>query len=212
MLEPKPIKIVNLQSVDSTNNYVWDAALKGEPEILVVRATAQTQGKGRLGRTWVSRPGGLYVSFLLRPQNNIQELCFLPIALGLAVVKTLSDVAAVKIKWPNDVYLNGKKLCGILVEARSSREKAEFAVAGIGINVNIPAADLPEHATSLLIETGQIQDMPVLFKKLVSRVLTVYNSFGRGEINDLLKEVQPYLVEPQDLTNAVNLSRTINLR
>jgi BirA family biotin operon repressor/biotin-[acetyl-CoA-carboxylase] ligase len=183
-------KLITLDSVDSTNNYLWQKALAGEPELLVVRAREQTSGRGRQGKSWQStRDKGIYVSFLFRPQRPLDEINFLPLICGLAVVKTIENIVETGIKYPNDVLVGDKKICGILVEASRQGQKIDFVVAGIGLNVNSLAVEIPEHATSLMLETGKERDLALIFKDLSSNLIELYKEFEAGKIKELLAQV-----------------------
>jgi len=111
-------KVVAYDIVTSTNDLAHFMAQAGEPEGAVVFAKVQTQGRGRHGSTWVSPEGGLYFSFLLRPDVEAARASRITLMAGWAVAKVLQEIGAgaVSIKWPNDVYLDGRKVCGILTE------------------------------------------------------------------------------------------------
>lgn len=151
--------ILRLDSVASTNDVARDMAASGSPEGTCVLAREQTAGRGRQGRTWASPPGkGLYVSVILRPTIRAAQSPVLTLAAAVAVAETLKldfEVTA-DIKWPNDVMASGRKICGILVESAIERDRVQYAVMGIGLNV--AQREFPDEisavATSLLIETG----------------------------------------------------------
>jgi len=135
-----------------------ELAKKGASEGTAVIAGTQTTGRGRLARTWLSPEGNLAMSVILMPSLN--KLPQLVMIASLAVVKAIKQVAGMEthIKWPNDVMLKGKKVCGILIENEVKGGKVNFAVIGIGINVNFRPLDFPEIAdiaTSLSHEAGQ---------------------------------------------------------
>ena len=146
---PAPFRLLRLDSVDSTNDEVRRRALTGEAEGLVLVAERQTAGRGRRGAAWFSPPGeSLAFSILLRPAEPKVLWPRLALAAGLAVAEALGSQAGVK--WPNDVWIRGRKVAGILIEAGP-----DFAVVGIGVNINL--MDFPDGilATSLRLETGQ---------------------------------------------------------
>jgi BirA family transcriptional regulator, biotin operon repressor / biotin---[acetyl-CoA-carboxylase] ligase len=139
-------KIILLDQVDSTNLTLKQWALEGAEEGMVVVAKEQSAGRGRGHRVWFSpRHCGLYLSVLLRPALTAEESGVLSLMLTLAVVRAMRSAARVSatIKWPNDVMIEGRKACGILVENHLSHQMLTFAVAGIGINVNQEVADFP---------------------------------------------------------------------
>lgn len=149
-------------TVGSTNDEAWEAFAVGAPDGTVVVADVQTQGRGRAGRSWHTTPGrGLALSVLLRQGCDRRQLGLLPLAAGLAVARALETLGArPALKWPNDVLLGGRKVCGVLCESRRQPAAAggtvEAAVVGVGLNVSQGAADFPAElagtATSLALE------------------------------------------------------------
>ena len=132
-------------------------ANKGAAEGTVVIAGTQTAGRGRIGRTWLSPKGSLAMSIMLKPTlDNLPQLIMIA---SLAVVRAIKQIADLEtqIKWPNDVLIKGKKVCGILIENEVKGDKINFAIIGIGINVNFDPLAFPEIeeiATSLSYELG----------------------------------------------------------
>lgn len=127
--------------VDSTNRLAKERAVQGAREGLVILADSQSAGRGRLGRSFCSPPGtGLYMSVLLRPQLPAQKALLITTAAAVAVCRAIERVSSrtAQIKWVNDVYCDGKKVCGILTEAAFDGDRMAYAVLGIGINVNAP--------------------------------------------------------------------------
>lgn len=156
--------LVVLQKVDSTNNYAKELARKGAPHGTVVIAEEQTNGRGRLGRSFNSPANsGLYYSVIIRPDYSIEMAQLITSCAAVAVAETIDELynTDTKIKWVNDIFLGGKKVCGILTEASVSCEagKLEYAVIGIGINVfdmrDSAPPELKDVATSLEAETGR---------------------------------------------------------
>jgi len=196
------IKIIKLDKVDSTNDYASRVALSGGKEITIISADSQLSGKGRMGRSWVSVPGkGIYVSFLIKPQNSLKEINYLPLFSALATARFLEGAVAqaqkehkvkIKIKLPNDIIVNGKKVAGILVEAKTTGKKTNFVIIGIGVNMNSLKEELPDHATSLFVETGHKYDVKKNFPKLIKEMMTVYKDFKKGRIKPLLNELLPF--------------------
>ena len=146
-----------LDLVDSTNDYLKAFVEDGEP--LMVVAREQTAGKGRFDRKWYSPPEeGLYVSYLLYPGWRVEHSPFLNILSGLAVVRTIQEESVsdlqLKLKLPNDILLEGKKVGGILTETSSLHDQILWAIVGIGVNLyqrSFPK-DLGQKATSLSLE------------------------------------------------------------
>ena len=134
------------QELPSTMDLAHELAAQGASEGTCVWAEQQTAGRGRAGRTWASPPGGIYLSVILRPSRPVSELPQLSLVAGLACAEALRDGACLypSIRWPNDLLLDGKKVGGILTEA-----KDDAVIVGIGINVTTKPHDLPEGATAL---------------------------------------------------------------
>ena len=151
--------ILSYEKVSSTNDVLKELAVQGAPEGTTVLAQAQSEGRGRRGREWTSVPGkGIYMSVLLRPEIPATDAGWLAILGGVAVIRALEllDVKNLTLKWPNDVLAVGRKISGILIEPRIGAGQIEFAVVGIGINVEQKAEDwtdaLKETATSCHME------------------------------------------------------------
>jgi BirA family biotin operon repressor/biotin-[acetyl-CoA-carboxylase] ligase len=139
-----------------------ELAASGAPHGTVVIAEEQTAGRGRAGRTWHAPPGrALLMSVLMRPALPIDALSAFPLVAGLAIAEGLESIAgsalpaAVQVKWPNDLLIAGKKICGILMQTRSSGSGIDYLNLGCGINVNTRQAELPSGSTSLFIETNR---------------------------------------------------------
>jgi len=135
-----------VQVVDSTNLHLMNMARKGAPSWTVVLADVQTGGLGRAGRTWWSPPGGLYMSVLIRPEGGIRNQSRLPILASLAVLDAMGEplLEAVRVKWPNDILLEGKKLAGILVSSRMEGAFIPWVVTGFGLNLTRSGQMVPE--------------------------------------------------------------------
>jgi BirA family biotin operon repressor/biotin-[acetyl-CoA-carboxylase] ligase len=150
--------------------------LEDEAEGAVALTEEQTEGRGRLGRTWVSPPGvSLLFSVLLEPPVESARLPELTVVAGEAVREAIAEVTGLEpeIKLPNDVLIGGRKTAGILAEAREGR-----VVLGIGVNVNLVEADLPEaSATSLLVERGADVDRAELLVEILDRLERRYDAW-----------------------------------
>ncbi len=150
MNEQKTIKILRFESLPSTNEYAKTLRPTGEDTLII--AASQTGGKGTKGRSFSSNTGGLYLSALNFYENFPSANAFLIMAkAATAVCKTLESFSLIpKIKWPNDVYVNGKKICGILIENAFLGDKIKNSIVGIGLNVNNLLPDeLSEIATTM---------------------------------------------------------------
>ena len=205
-MENNTLKIINLQKVDSTNEYALKLAEAGEKEIILIRAKEQLQGRGRQGNFWHSPANkGIYASFLLRPDNPLGQIKLLPLIFSLGVINIFPKDITAQIKFPNDVLVNRKKIAGILVEARSSGERTEFVIAGIGININSGQKEIPLEATSLFLETKKTYDIDTIFKQLVNQTLGLYKEFKSGNIKNLMDKTSQFLPEASKL-NLMNNS------
>lgn len=142
-----------LLETDSTNNVAKALAAKGAPAGTVVISNRQTGGKGRRGRSFFSPDGGIYLSMILRPQISAEGASFITTTAAVAACRAVEAVCGVKaqIKWVNDVFIDGKKASGILTEASTDLESGiiEWAVVGIGINVYLGGADVPEEIKAI---------------------------------------------------------------
>ena len=164
--------LVHLDTLGSTNDRARELAVTGAPHGTVVAAERQTAGRGRQGRTW-SAPRGRALTLSVLVRLEPPELEALPLAAAVAVAEACEVLAGVKctIKWPNDVWIDGRKVAGILIEARPTER---WAVIGIGLNVNTTADELAEElratATSLHIATGRPHDRDAAFDALMDHL------------------------------------------
>ena len=162
--------LVRLGRVDSTQTVAFALAADGAADRTVVVAQAQTAGRGRHGRLWLDEPGAsLLTSIILRPRLEPARLPTLSLAAGVAVVEALERVTGLKprLKWPNDVLVDGRKLAGILLESRIS--PSPLVVLGIGVNLaqRVFPADLAERATSVRLAAGRRVDADALLTALL---------------------------------------------
>ncbi|MGC8826756.1 MAG: biotin--[acetyl-CoA-carboxylase] ligase [Anaerolineae bacterium] len=186
--------------IDSTNEEARRLAAAGSPEGTLIIAESQTAGRGRRGRRWAAPAGRcLLFSLLLRPALPSERLFALTMAAGLAVRGAIIDQLGLvpALKWPNDVYIAGRKAAGILVESAFAGQELEFAVVGIGINVNVrpeelietvsgSAADptlaqLSRTATSLMVEAGRPVSRPALLWDILRQFEGWYERILAGE-------------------------------
>ena len=168
--------------VESTMTEASLCAEAGTEEGTIVIADHQTEGRGRLGRSWISEPGmGLYFSLVLRPSTSPGRSAVLTLAMGLGVARGLAKASGsvFDIRWPNDVLLNGKKCCGILVETVADAELFRYAVVGVGINVN--QQNMPEeiavNATSLRADVGHTFDKEAVLDAVLCSLEFYYALF-----------------------------------
>jgi BirA family biotin operon repressor/biotin-[acetyl-CoA-carboxylase] ligase len=192
-------------SIDSTNDEAKRQAMSGAPNGSLFIAEQQSGGKGRLGRTFLSPPGtGLWFSVLLRSELIPQHITNITLQAGLAVCKAIRELTCcpAMIKWPNDVVIGSKKVCGILTEMAAEIDRVNYIVVGIGINVNIPSfpEELSAKATSLLLETGE--NIPRI--RLLQEVLSQFEKLLTNHSDDFLGEYKTLCVS---LNRKVGFSR-----
>ncbi|MEK3703327.1 biotin--[acetyl-CoA-carboxylase] ligase [Paenibacillus sp. FSL R7-0198] len=204
-------KAVLLTSTLSTQGDVLKLAEKGQAEGAVVIAEEQTGGRGRFGRQWFSPPGkGIWMSVLLRPDLPLQHTPQLTLLTGVAVCRAVRACSGADagIKWPNDVLIDGRKVCGILLESTVEDHEVRYCIAGIGVDVNFDPEDYPEDlttiATSLKMETGQSVDRT----KLTAAILTeleqlyfLYQKEGFGVISALWEALSVSMNREITVTN-----------
>lgn len=185
-------KIHYLKDTASTMSVAKEFATKGCQDGTTVISSTQLNGRGRLGKDWSSPEGGLWMSIVLRHQLSMDQAQLLTLGAGTAVCKTIENVYRLNpgLKWPNDVIVSGKKVCGILAEGAVSSGKPDYAVLGMGVNLNFPAGLLPkelqQYATTLLDLTG----FHVEFEEFLYKLLY--------ELNLMYKELtsnKPYILE-----------------
>lgn len=182
------------KEVDSTNNVAKYLAEDGAEEGTIVVAEIQNRGKGRRGKTWISPPGGIWMSIILRPDIPPFSAPQLTLVTGVAVAKTLKKELKldVGIKWPNDILIGDKKVCGILTEVNASVNKVNYVVVGIGIDMNVDVPlfpqDLQKDATSLKNELDTEINGPILVQKFLLEFESLYNKFIEGKFPEILSE------------------------
>jgi BirA family biotin operon repressor/biotin-[acetyl-CoA-carboxylase] ligase len=194
--------VLYFPQIDSTNNHAKKIAMEGCPEGTVVVADCQTNGRGRLGRDWSSLDKkGIWMSVVLRPVINFEEVQAITLAASVAVVNSIRDTLGIEtgIKWPNDIILDGKKVCGILTEMSLEMERVNFLVIGIGINVNQETEDFPEEirhkavalknfATNGIDSSNNKIRRSELIKSVLRNLEEVYGKLTLGKMNEIIGE------------------------
>ena len=187
-------KIHYFTKVASTNDIAKKFAVKGAKEGTVIIAETQSRGKGRFGRRWASPKGGIYFSIILRPKVSPQDALKLTFMAAVAVAKAIKKmfILSAEVKWPNDVLINGKKVCGILTEMSTRDDVVDFVVVGIGINANVNVDLFPEDlrsaVTSLKEEMAEEVDLELFLRVLLEELEHYYMVFMRREFDIILKE------------------------
>ncbi|MEK6949023.1 MAG: biotin--[acetyl-CoA-carboxylase] ligase [Nanoarchaeota archaeon] len=182
----------NFESISSTNDKAREFAGKGQYN-LVVTAKKQETGRGRFGREWSSEPGGLYMTMLLK-EKHIDKVKYLTFIASIAVAKSIIDFCNLKakVKWPNDVLVNDKKVCGILTETISGKEN--YALVGIGVNVNnnkFPAS-IKNKATSLKLETNKTYSLEMLSKKIIKHFSSLHSFYENENYEKIIELWKTY--------------------
>ncbi len=184
------------KSTPSTNILAKKLAEDGAPHSAAVIAADQTAGRGRLGKNWHSAAGkGLYCSLIVRPKLTIEDYPKITLAAGLGVAIAIDHLTGVfsQLKWPNDIFINGKKCGGILTESSSLNEPADgcYAIIGIGLNLDLVAADFPldirDKTTSLFIETGKMYQAEQVFPLIRDAVLGQLDIFVAAGFAPILR-------------------------
>lgn len=176
-------RIISYTKIPSTMDAARTEARKNVPEGTVIIAKEQTAGRGRKQHTWISPAGSLALSIVLYP--NLHLLPALVMLAPLAALRSITAVARIKpqIKWPNDLLIREKKVCGVLIENQMRGNTVNYTIVGIGINVNINLADFPEIssiATSISDEIGKEVSMTKLVQQLFVEFERVYTAARQG--------------------------------
>jgi BirA family biotin operon repressor/biotin-[acetyl-CoA-carboxylase] ligase len=186
--------IVYLPETDSTNTRAKDMAARGAPEGTLIVAEKQTGGRGRRGRSWFSPPSdGIYASLILRPIMSPGEAPRITLMTSVAVAEALLSLTQLKvrIRWPNDILVNGKKIAGILTEISTEMDGVDYIVVGLGLNVNTPSESFPEEisggATSILMETGKQFPRAPLVRAYLEWYEKYYEMFKKDGFGSIMR-------------------------
>lgn len=200
-------KIVCFDKVESTNEVCKKLYFENAEEGTVVIADTQSTGRGRLGRNWTSKPkSGVYMSILLKPDINPAKLSSVTLCAGLAVCTALKEDFGINagIKWPNDIVVDGKKICGILTEMSGQMQKVDFVVVGIGINVNNESfpEEIQHKASSLYLLSGKKFKRSSIAKAVLNRFDKIYNIFEKEGFKPFKEEYE---------TNCINIGKKVRV-
>lgn len=191
--------ILYAEKMDSTNNRAKQLGEQDTENGTVVVTGYQTSGRGRRGNTWVSPEGNCYFSILLRPEVMSDRVSMITLVSALALTKAIKQVTGLDamIKWPNDIIVNSKKLCGILTESSMDQTGIHYVVVGIGINCNQIefSKNIAGMATSIRLETGKEISRSKLFGTFLNIFETYYEVFLETEdLSEFLEEYNNLLV------------------
>lgn len=186
-------QIIYYKQLDSTNAEIARLAVQGAEHGTVVVAESQTAGRGRKGRSWESPAGeNIYMSILLRPDCGPNKAPMLTLVMAYSVAQVIEEFefAEVQIKWPNDLVLSGKKICGILTEMQLKGSEIDYVVVGVGINVNTRKfpVELEDKATSLFLESGSKFERETIVEKIVDKFEHAYRQFCNAQDLSFLQE------------------------
>ncbi|MBP1926124.1 BirA family biotin operon repressor/biotin-[acetyl-CoA-carboxylase] ligase [Sedimentibacter acidaminivorans] len=171
--------IIHVDTIDSTNSYAKTIGPSCD-DGTVITCENQVEGRGRLGRQWKSHSGSICMSIVLKPDIDISQVSKITQVCAASVSLSLDELKVdAKIKWPNDLMINNKKICGILTEMNSYKSHVNYVVIGMGLNVN--NEDFPDEikdiATSILSETGRYIERSIIVSKILNNFEILYNEF-----------------------------------
>ncbi|MBN1396804.1 MAG: biotin--[acetyl-CoA-carboxylase] ligase [Bacteroidetes bacterium] len=186
-------KIFDYNSIDSTNSCAKMLAGSGAEEGTVVIAEFQTAGRGRLGRVWQSQSGSnLLFSVIIRPKLEINKIGLLPFFAAAGAAQALENVTGsyFECKWPNDILLNGKKSCGILLESSFQHNTLDYAIIGMGVNVNQKefGGNIKDGVTSLCLEFEKEFDRREVFRQIMISLELLYSDVRTGNFTRAISE------------------------
>ncbi|BEP30171.1 biotin--[acetyl-CoA-carboxylase] ligase [Helicovermis profundi] len=185
-------EVFYFDSINSTNEYAKEIGRNSNMENVLVISDIQTDGKGRLGRKWLSsESSGVWMSLLLKPNLNPTDASKITQIASAAIVTAIEEFynLNVGIKWPNDIIINGKKIAGVLTEMNSELGEINFIVVGIGINVNTKSfpEEISDIASSLFLESGLEIDRKKIIEKVIYYFYKFYNEYIKNkEFNEVL--------------------------
>lgn len=210
-------QIFYYDSITSSNTIAKQIAAEGCEEGALVLADHQSSGKGRLGKQWSSPPQtGIWMSIILRPEIMPTQAPFITILAALAVAVSIEQVTCIKpeIKWPNDIVVEKKKVCGILTEMSAEIERINYIIVGIGINVNMDKDDFPPEleaiATSIKMITGQAVNRNILIRTLLENFEYYYvKALANGQRSEIIAEYKKYSLTLDSRVRAIYQSAEI---
>ena len=185
------------ESVDSTQNQAVKMASQAIHGTLII-AEKQTNGKGRLGRKWISPKGGIWFSIILRPKFDISVITLFPLASALALANAIEKTLNIKseVKWPNDITINGKKVAGMLVDASIESNKIENIILGVGINYNVEVKQIEKilnntpnfYGVASLSEYNKTIKPVLLIQSFLLELEEIFSLLNKGDIKKIIKD------------------------
>lgn len=212
-LSKNQIKVIHYKEIDSTNREAVRLAKANGSEWTIVVADKQTAGRGRYQRNWESPAGlGLWFSIILRPQIELEHLNMINLVTALCIKKFIQEKIDdhfsnaqdnVRLKWPNDILVDGKKICGILLESSLRKKKLLNLVIGIGLNLNQTvndfSDDLKTTATSLKILTGKVYLLKKILRDLLNKFYDDYHEALNNDFVDIIEQYQENMLYQNEL-------------
>ncbi len=195
--------------VDSTNRWAKKLAVDGAVEGTLLFAESQTQGRGRLGRSWFSAPGkGLCFSMILRPKISSAELAGMTILTAVSMSQAIYNVAGIRvlIKWPNDLVFDGRKLAGILAEVNGEADMVNYLIIGLGLNVNQLAEEFPDELRPLVTSLQIIKKSNISRRLILQEFLRIFEENYYNLPSTGLSEIINYAK-----LNSATLGRTVRI-
>ena len=199
-------------TLDSTNICAKRMAEEGAPNGTLVIADKQTAGRGRCGRTWETPKGtAIAMTLLMRPNLRPEKASMLTLVMGMAVTRAVNELYSLncQIKWPNDVIIHGKKVCGILTEMSAEMDRINYLVVGIGINANIPLESFPEDirdkAGSISGILGHDIDRVVFLQKILTYMENLYVDVLKNGFDWALDQWREYSITLGQLIDVVGV-------
>ena len=202
------VDILVYEQLPSTNTEAKTLAINGANEFTTIIAKSQTQGKGRLGRRFISNSeNGLYMSIILKPNIPPSECVHITVLTAVAVMEAINETSGVDsdIKWVNDIYINDKKVCGILVESTCENNIITNAIVGVGVNITPPQngfdTEIKDIATSIFDKIAPPNYKEILCAKIIDKIVHYYKNIKektymnayREKSNIINKEVDIYI-------------------
>lgn len=187
-------KLYVFNEVSSTNTVAKFLAKNGAENGTVVLSEKQTDARGRSGKAWEAPLGGVWLSIIVKPNVDYSKIPLITIATGVAVANAIerTGIKNVEIKWPNDIMLNGKKVCGILTEAVTQYNHIDSVIIGVGIDANINIDEFPEElqegTTTIAEELGRPEDENQLIRYFLEEFEKISTLFTEEKFEDILKE------------------------